>query len=323
MSAFVLAVYSARDAISILFLAIFISSITDSLVDKLELRKIPRVLGTIIVFFFALLVISLVIYTIIPIAILEVSKLSTNFGGTIGKILESSGPAKLIDLINLDLNKLADVLLSGNASFFDVLGKFIGGVTSLIVVLVLSFYLTVSRDGVGRFLRDVFPENMEDHVLSIYYRCKRKIGRWFEAQLFLGLIVGVVTYVGLWAIGVEYALVLAIVAGVFEIIPMVGPIFAGAVAVIIGFGQSPSIGLYVLLLFIIIQQVESHTLVPLVMRQAIDMHPVVTLISLIAGFQVAGFAGMLLAVPAAVVIQEVVNDWVAKKSRNRDNSLSI
>jgi len=323
MSVFVLAVYSARDAISVLFLAIFISSITDSLVDKLELRKIPRVLGTIIVFFSALLIISLVIYTIIPIAILEISNLSANFSGTIGEILKSSELAKLIDLINLDLNKLADDLLSGSASFFDILGKFIGGVTSLIVVLVLSFYLTISRDGVGRFLRDVFPENMEDHVLSIYYRAKRKIGRWFEAQLFLGLIIGVVTYAGLWAIGVKYALTLAIVAGIFEIIPMVGPIFAGAVSVIIGFGQSPSIGFYVLILFIIIQQVENHTLVPLVMRQAIDMHPVVTLIALIAGFQVAGFAGMLLAVPGAVVIQEVVNDWVSKKSRNRENNLSI
>lgn len=318
MAGLVLAAYLSRDAIIILLLAMFISSIADSLVDNLETRRVPRILGTIIVFFLALLILSLIIYAVLPIAILELTGLFNNFGDVVGEILKSDAPNKLINLVNLDLNNLADILLSGSASVLGILGKLIGGVKSFIAVFVLSFYLTASRGGVERFLRAVFPGNMENNVLILYNRAKKKISKWFEAQLFLGLIIGVVTFIGLSLLGVKYSLILAIIAGVLEIIPMVGPVFAGAISIIVALSQSSALGFYVLILFIIIQQVENHTLVPLVMRKAIDMHPAITLIALLIGVQIAGFAGMLLAVPVTVVAREIMDDWASQKQRNRE-----
>ncbi|HZX00949.1 MAG TPA: AI-2E family transporter, partial [Candidatus Paceibacterota bacterium] len=137
------------------------------------------------------------------------------------------------------------------------------------------------------------------------------------AQLILSFVVGFMVFAGLWLLGVKYAVILGIFAAIFELIPIVGPIFAGGLAVVIGFSESAATGIYVLLLFLVIQQLENHVLVPIMMQKAIDVHPVVILIALLGGVELAGFVGLILAVPAVVVASEVVNDWVAQKEINR------
>lgn len=310
-------VYFARNAITVLFLAIFISSALDSVVIKLESWRIPRLLGTILVFLTFLLSAAILIYTIVPIALFELRGIFNNLDGVVGQILSLGVPQQFTNLINSNLESISNMLFAGSASFLEVMGRLLGGVTSLLATLVIAFYLTLSRDGVGRFIRAVFPEDLEDKVLSIYYRSKKKIGHWFQAQLILSLVMGFLVFTGLWILGVKYAVILGIFAAIFELVPIVGPIFAGGVAVVIGFSQSATIGVYVLLLFLVIQQLENHVLVPIMMKKAIDVHPVVILIALLAGVELAGFVGLILAVPAVVVASEVVDDWVAQKEMNR------
>lgn len=320
MLGFVLLLYLARSAVTVLFLAIFLSSALDALVIRLEVWRIPRLLGTIIVFLGFLSVIAVLIYTVVPIAILELRGIFNNLGGITGRILNLGIPQQLTDFLNNNLESISNILFAGSTSFIGILGKLLGGITSFIAVLVMSFYLTLSRDGVGRFIRAILPEELEDKALSIYYRSKKKIGRWFQAQLMLSLVIGFLVFSGLWMLDVKYSVILAIFAAVFELVPVVGPVFAGGIAVVVGLSQSSSIGMYVLLLFLIIQQLENHILVPLVMKRAIDIHPVVILVSLLAGLQIAGFVGMILAVPAAVVAGEIMEDWIAKKAISRKQS---
>lgn len=310
-------VYFARNAITVLFLAIFISSALDSLVIKLESWRIPRLLGTILVFLTLLLSITILVYTIIPIALFELRGILNNLDGVVGQILSLGVPQQFTNLINSNLENISDTLFSGRASFLEIISHLLGGVTSALATLVIAFYLTLSRDGVGRFIRAVFPENLEDKVLSIYYRSKKKIGHWFQAQLILSFVIGFSVFIGLWLLGVKYAVIIGIFAAIFEIVPIVGPIFAGGIAVVIGFSQSATTGVYVLLLFLVIQQLENHLLVPIMMKKAIDVHPVVILIALLGGAELAGFVGLLLAVPAVVVASEVVEDWMAQKEINR------
>src|SRR3989344_619567 len=293
MLGLVLILYLASRAVMVLLLAIFLSSALDTLVIRLESWRIPRLLGTIIVFLGLLAVMAVLIYTVVPIAVLELRGIFNN------------------------LESISNMLFAGSASFIEILGRLLGGITSLVAVLVTSFYLTLSRDGVGRFLRAIFPEDLEDQVLGIYYRSKKKIGRWFQAQLILSLIIGFLVFSGLWILDVKYAVILAIFAAVFELVPIVGPVFAGGMAVMVGLSQSFGTGMYVLILFLIIQQLENHILVALVMKKAIDVHPVVILIAILAGLEIAGFIGMILAVPAAVVAGEIVDDWIAKKATSR------
>lgn len=320
MLGLVLLLYLAHNAVAVLLLAIFLSSALDALVIRLESWHIPRLLGTIIVFLALLATMAVLIYTVVPIAILELRGILNNLGGIMGQILNLGVPLQITDFLSNNLESISNMLFAGSASFIGILGKLLGGITSFFAVLVMSFYLTLSRDGVGRFIRAILPEALEDKALSIYYRSKKKIGRWFQAQLMLSLVIGFLVFAGLWMLDVKYSVILAIFAAVFELVPIVGPVFAGGMAVVVGLSQSVSTGMYVLLLFLIIQQLENHILVPLVMKRAIDIHPVIILVSLLAGLQIAGFVGMILAVPAAVVAGEIMEDWVAKKAMSRKQS---
>ena len=166
-------------------------------------------------------------------------------------------------------------------------------------------------------------EKMESGILELYRKTRKKIGRWFQAQLVLSLVVGTSVFIGLWIIGVEEKLVLAVIAALFELVPVVGPIFAGALAVAVVAGESLQLGFYVLLLFIAIQQIENQLLVPLVMKRAVGINPVIILVSLLGGVQIAGIIGMLVAIPVAVFMQELLNYWVDTKGHRSRGKLKV
>ncbi len=133
---------------------------------------------------------------------------------------------------------------------------------------------------------------------------------WIRGQVFLSFIVGVLVYIGLLIIGVNYALILAIVTGFTEILPIIGPIFAGGLAVLVALSDSPVIALWVVLLYVLVQQFENHFLVPQIMKKAVGLSPVVIIVTLLVGAKLMGIWGILLAVPVgsaiSVVFQEVV-----------------
>ncbi len=316
-------IVAVRETVIILLLAILISSALDPMVERLERWHIPRVLGAIVIFLVGLTFLALLTYTIVPLSIVEFKNLFANLGGAVGQILGTSVPDTVVNSITPQLNSFANSLLSGNVSFVDIMGSILGGVTFLLVTVVLSFYLTVTRDGVGKFLRAVLPREMENNVLSTFYRSKHKIGHWVNGQLILMFLMATGVFFGLLFLGVKYALMLAILAGIFEIVPMVGPIFAGALSVAVALNQSAGLALTVLIFFVILQQVEAHLLVPLVMRRSVNVHPVIVIVAILIGEQLAGVPGMLLAVPAAVVFQEVADDWVAKKDRERGETVEV
>jgi predicted PurR-regulated permease PerM len=138
---------------------------------------------------------------------------------------------------------------------------------------------------------------------------RRKISLWFRGQLLLSLIIGLAVFIGLWILGVKYSLVLGIAAGLFELIPYVGPIFSGSMAVLFALTESVTLGMYALILFIVIQQIESHLLIPTVMGRTTNLNPVIVLVSLLMGGKIFGLIGVILAVPLAVLVQEMLRDW--------------
>src|SRR3989344_537783 len=310
--------YRLREVVVAILLSVFVSTALSGGVTRLEKFKVPRILGTIIVFVATLSIVAFLIYTVIPIAIIELNSLLGNLNGVTSKILGSEATESISKFISPNLGNLANVLLSGNAPLLDIIGLFLGGATYFFTVLVLSFYLTVSRNGVRDFLRAVLPASVENRIIGIYERTARKIGLWFHAQMVVSLIVAVMVSLGLWLMGVRYSLILGVFAAVFELVPVMGPIFSGALAVIIAAAQSWTLGLYAFILFLIIQQLESNVLVPLMMKRAIEIHPVVILISLLGGVKLAGFVGMLLAIPAAVIIVELLDEWSHSKAPKPD-----
>jgi predicted PurR-regulated permease PerM len=184
-----------------------------------------------------------------------------------------------------------------------------GGALSFLLTIVLSFYLAVQEDGVGNFLRIVSPIRHHDYIINLWKRSQKKIGYWMQGQMLLGIIVGILVYLGLMVLGVRHALLLASIAAAFELIPIFGPILAAVPAVLIALVDGGATdGFLVVGLYLIIHQFENHLLYPLVVRKIVGISPMVVILALVIGAKLAGFLGAILAVPIASALMEWIDD---------------
>lgn len=309
------------DIFVILFLAIIISSAFDTPVSFLQRYRIPRVLGALLMFLFVVGVFALLLYTIVPVAISEFTDLLHNLNSFEIPYIGTLNTSDLAERFDASLGGLRDLLFSGGASVISILTNVFGNIVLTVVTFILALYLTIDHHGVEKFLRAVLPTSSEQYVLDLYGRVRHKLGLWFQGQLLLMLIIGILIFLGLWMLGVPYSLVLGIIAGILEIVPAAGPLLAGIFAFIVAFSQSPTLGVYVAILFVAIQQLENHLLVPMVMQKTVGISPVVVVIALLAGSHIAGVLGIILAVPVAVILQELLEDWGKKKTRDQERQL--
>ena len=315
-SVFAIVIYLGHEIVLGLFLAIVISSGFEGIIDVIERRlHVPRSLGVVLVFLIAILLVAVVFYAVLPFAIVELNTIALTAGKS--SATTSGGLGLLLSLRTSQsassvINKISTQIFSGNGS----LGIFSGALGSLgliISVIASSFYLSLTRDGVERFIKIIAPVAYEPTALRIYERSRRKIGSWFRMQLVLSLIMGAIVWGGLTLLGVQGAFLIGLLAATFELVPFIGPIVAGAFAVVSALGTSPQLAVYTLIFFVIAQQFESNILVPIFNRRAVDLHPVIVITALLIGAEMAGFLGMVIAVPAAAVFQEVVEEWSVKK----------
>lgn len=311
---FVTVLFLGRQVLIGLFLAIIISSGLEVLVNFLERHKIPRTLGVILIFLLAIFLAIVVIYTVIPRIIVE---LNVVFSG-LRETATSSVWGPLLDFKSSEsfgaiVDRLSAEFFSGNISPLGIFSRTLGGFGLAVAVLVSSFYLSLSRDGVERFLKVVLPADYEKTGLRIYERSRKKMGFWFQTQILMSVVMGALVWGALAILGVKHAFLLGILAGIFELMPFVGPILSGAVAALVAFSSSAILALYTLIVFLALHQFESHVLVPVLMKKAVGLHPVIVIISLFIGAEVLGFLGVVIAVPAAVVFQEIIEEWSSKK----------
>lgn len=219
------------------------------------------------------------------------------------------------DVINIIVGAISN--FSGGV--FSTVSGFVGGVISLVFIVVISFYLAVREDGVGEFLDIIVPVKYEKYVKDLWRRTQNKIGRWMQGQLILALIVGFLTYAGLVLLGlvftdIRHPLLLAFVAAAFELIPVVGLVISAVPAFLFAtLDGGLGLGLIVVALYLIIQQIESHVIYPLVVRKIIGVPPLLVILALVAGAELAGIIGALLSVPVAVAIVELTADIERRK----------
>lgn len=311
---FVMIMFLGSQILLGLFLAIVISSGLEVLIDFLENRGLPRTLGVILIFLLSVLLLIIIVYTIVPFIIADLNTLFSGLGKSASGVWwEPLLNLKASQSVSAIVNRLSREFFVGNISPLDALSQVLGSVGLAIAVIVSSFYLSLSRDGVERFIRTVFPADYEEAALRIYGRSRKKIGSWFRTQVLLSFVMGVLVWVALFFLGVKHAFLLGILAAIFEFVPFVGPILAGAAAVLAALTTSAALALYTLMVFLALHQFESQILVPLLTRRAVGLHPVVVIIALLIGAEVAGFLGIVIAVPAAAVFQEVLEEWSSKK----------
>lgn len=314
------AIYLIRDVVASLLFAIIVASALEPAVRWLKERRIPRILGVVLIYLAASALIFFFIYLVFPLLLEDLRDISLTYPAFKERIVSGVEQSDvfpfalpLAENIETFLRIPPQYLgeLSGNIVSFA--SAVFGGIFSLILIVVFSFYLVAQERGIENFLRLLTPVAYEPYVVDLWDRAQKQLGRWFRAQLLLGAVVGVLIFFGLTFMGVRHALVFAILAAVFEIIPVVGPILAAVPAVLAALFTSPFLGLMVVALYVVVQQVESQVIVPVVMRRTIGLSPLLVLLALVVGAKVGGLFGILLAVPITAVLAELVNDWDKKK----------
>lgn len=320
------ALWILRDVAAVVLLSIVIASAIEPANHFFARYRVPRVLSVLLIYLAAFILFSSVFYLIIPPLFGDVLDFITTSPFYIEELLGPKGPLfsvlpevpqALSDFLKnfaLSLEKTIPALTEG---VFSAGAALFGGVLSFILLIVISFYLSVQEHGVENFLRIITPLEHEAYILDLWQRSQRKIGRWLQGQILLAVLVGIMVFLGLTILNVKYAISLAILAAIFEIIPVFGPVMAAIPAVAIAFIQSPLSGLMVLGLFIIVQQFENHLIYPLVVRKTIGVPPLLVVISLVVGGTLGGFYGIVLSVPIASVLVEFLNDVAEKKTRAR------
>jgi predicted PurR-regulated permease PerM len=318
--------YLVRNVIIILFLAIIIASAVGPFVNKLEEKKIPRLLSVLVLYlaFFGLVV--FVLSLIVPYLTTELGQLTqalpkfiSNLSGALDQAQQATSNHYfdfLSEIQNM-LDSFTQFLQAYSQSAINLIINIFGGLLSFFAIIVISLYFSVMRSGIIGFLTSVLPVKYEEYAVSLWKRAEFKVGKWLQGQLLLALTVGLMVFIGLSLLNVKYALILSILAIILEIVPVVGPVMFAIPGVILAFTQSSNLGVWVLVFYVVIQQIESQILAPLILGKTLGLNPVTVIIALLIGGQIAGLLGVLLAVPTAVVVVEILDDMARQKESRR------
>ncbi|MCU0660224.1 MAG: AI-2E family transporter [Candidatus Pacebacteria bacterium] len=315
------AAYYLRDLLLVLAAAIVLSSFIKTFVERCAKWRINRTFAVVLFFFIVFFILSAIFYLFVPVFVSELSSL----GPELGKYLPSSEAIKSLESATAgaqgilssffsgsvlsDLEETIKILVSSSTGgFFQALYVTFGGLTNLVLVVVLSFFLSVAPKTIEEFLRTIVSPKQEDYIVSLWERTERKIGLWFQGQLLLAIIVGTLTFLGLSIFGVKYALVLALLTALLELVPF-GMVLATIPALFFSYLDGGfTLSIIVAGFYLIVHQFESYLIAPLIVKKVVGVSPLVVILSLIIGVTLAGFWGIVLAVPVAVFVLEYARD---------------
>jgi len=273
-------------------------------VRKLKRFKLPAIFAIIIPFLVLVGMIS-------AFGIFVVPSFVSQFPGFLEDLEKILISLPFLNQSLVNVSALSDFVLDQFDDYMDlainvgsVLAQLIFGI---LTITVLVAYWLNGYDSIKATAITYVPAAHRRQAADIFTRIEFKLGRWFVAQLLVSLVVGLLTYAAALALGLPYAGVLAIVAAILEIIPTFGPIAAAVPAIALGLLDSPQKALAVTIVYVIIQQLESHVISPILLGRTVKLHPIIIIVSFISGGILFGFAGALLAVPTALIISSLVD----------------
>lgn len=305
--------FMLRDLLLVVLTAIVFASAIEPITKVFTRFGIPKVLAVVIIYLVTMLMIISFFYFFLPPLINEALDFFKTLPSYFEKLNLTSIQAPLGEgdggAFATQLLQMQDVLKTSSMSVLGAANTIFGGLMSFILIVVLSFYIAVQDKGLDGFLRLVTPLRHHGYLLGLWKRAQIKIGRWLQGQLLLSLLVGVMVYIGLLFFGVKYALLLAIVAAVLELIPVFGSILAAIPAVVVAFIDSgTTLALLIIVLYTIINQLQGNIIYPMVVQKVLGVPPIVIILAIIAGAQLAGFLGIFIAVPVSAAVMEWVGD---------------
>lgn len=297
------------------FTAVLIASAVAPLATRLERYRIPRTVSIIGTYIAALAVIAGMSVLLVPLVAGEIDTLKARlpeYQSDFNTFLQRFTPPdaqpfstqRIFSTLQGDLGALA-------TSLTDLLIRIGSILVQALITLVAAYFLAVDPEFAERLVARFAPARNRERTLQIMRRCGSRLGHWVRAQLILALFFGTAFGIGLWALGIPYALTLGVVGGVLEIIPYVGGFVTVALAVLVAATTTPLKLIAVVILYTVVTNVEAHVLAPSVMGRVLGLHPLTVIVALFVGAEALGIIGALLSVPIAVVLQVLLDELYA------------
>lgn len=306
--------YYILDVIILLFVVVMLTVALEPIVTKITLWGVPKVLSIIIVFVVLIALFGLAIYIVIPPLVEQVQSLANNAPVYINKFTDfSSGYStqatqKILDTVSNSLGKYTEGIVGATVALF-------GGIVSALTVVVLTFYLLIEERTIRKSLLDLVSLKNKARIADMSRRMGIKIGLWLRGEFSLMVLVGLMITLAMQVIGAPYALAIGVTAGLLELVPLLGPIIAGALGAFIVFASGAPLWQVgaLIVIFIVVQQIENQILVPKIMQKAIGVSPVVVIIAILVGGRLLGVGGAVLAIPIVGIISVFAHEYLKNK----------
>ncbi|MCL0056700.1 AI-2E family transporter [Dehalococcoidia bacterium] len=309
--------YQVRDILILFIFALIISILFTPVIDFLTKLRIPRVLAVVFVYLGFFGIISILIYLVIPLFIDEIHRFSQVLPYYFDKIVPPlrglgveafKGFEDFIALFGKTLEEMA-------ATIFGALFAVFGGIFATIFVLTIAIFLSLEEKGMEKTLSLLSPKKYEVYVSSLWSRCQSKVSGWFFSRILGCLFVGVVCFFAFYLIDIKYPFSLGLMAGILNFIPIIGPLISGAVIFIVVALENLFQAIFILIIFILIQQVENNIITPVLAKKFIGLSPVLVLLALAIGGTLWGFLGAILAIPLAGILFEFFKEFLQKQKK--------
>lgn len=307
--------YLIREILILAFIAWIVAAALRPAVDTLS-RRLPRGLSIGLVYLGVLAAVVALLLLVVPPLVVEVIHLAEQLPEAIGRlqagfVLTQEWLARYG--VTLDVGRSVQAGIQMAAENVDALLRLpltaLRVALGLFAVLVLSFYWLLTRERAIAWLVAFLPAEARLKAASLFDRAEAQMGAYVRGLAVLCLAVGLATFLGLLGLGVPFALALAVIAGLLELLPNIGPIISAVPAVILALTQSPLLALGTAGLYLVVQQLENYVLVPKVHEKSVGLDPLAILLAVLIGGSLAGLAGAVLAVPVAALIKLLIDDW--------------
>lgn len=288
--------------------------------------KIPKLVSVLIIYTALTGIMVLIVTLLVPALINQGQALIDVYGASLGSwakgLRESEALAKIgFTGINLQsgLAGIQSQIQSLVGNVFTVIADIFGGIAGFVVVLVLALYVVIEDSAIKKVFHRWVPMEYQEFATRLAWLLMERLGAWMRGQLLLCLIIGILYLIAFGALGVPYALLLAVLGGIFEFVPYIGPILSAIPAALIAFTVSPKLGLLTIGALIIVQQLENNLIVPKVMQRTVGLNPIVSILAFLIGAKLFGVVGAIVSIPVALATEVVIAEWnafTAKKTRS-------
>ncbi|MBI2464910.1 AI-2E family transporter [Candidatus Shapirobacteria bacterium] len=293
-------IWYIRDILTLVFLSLMFMEVLNPSVTAIEKYRVPRFVSILLIYSVVLTFIGFTLAWIIPILVTETSGLLRALPSILDNI-------QLMGFSAVDLSSQFTFLESVPTNVARTIIAFFSNLVNGLLVIVMTFYLLLERPHLDNHVARIFGAKAQKLINEIFIQLERRLASWVNGELILMTSIGILSYLGYLSLGLNYALPLALIAGLLEVVPTAGPILATVLAALVGLTSAPITAIFATIWGIVVQQLENNFIVPKIMSAAVGIHPIVTILTIATGAKIGGVGGALLAVPVYLTIETIVN----------------